>query len=374
VRRAVAYIDVGAIERNVQRLRRGLSGGAKLCAVVKADGYGHGCIEAGRAAVRGGAAMLAVATADEAAAMRAALPEVPILTMGALSEQEIEIALGAGSEIALWREGFRARLAAGARALGVRPRVHVKYDSGMGRLGERDAEAVERLCAAVAADDALELAGLWTHFATADELENDYFERQLEAFTALAERVRAAHPEVMLHAANSAATLREPAAHFDMVRCGVAIYGMDPFGIDPRAHGLEPALELRSHVVDTKRLEAGASVGYGRTWIAPRDTVIGVLPIGYGDGWRRGLSNRAHVLIEGRRYPIVGTISMDNLTVDLGPDATVKAGTEAVLIGERNGVRQSAEEVARELATINYEVTCGLTARVPRVYVGGPHG
>jgi alanine racemase len=155
-----------------------------------------------------------------------------------------------------------------------------------------------------------------------------------------------------------------------MARCGIAVYGLDPFGRDPAEHGLEPALELGSYVADVKRFAAGASAGYGRTWRADRDTWVGVLPIGYGDGVRRGLSNNAEVLIRGRRYPLVGTVSMDNITVDLGPETDVAPGDPAILIGAQGDERILAEEVARRLETINYEVTCGISARVPRVEAG----
>jgi len=374
MKRAVARIDLGAIEHNCALLAELVGPGVELCAVVKADGYGHGMVPAAKAAVRGGATALAVATASEAAELRAALPDARILMVGALSRAEADVALQAGSEVAMWREGFRAFLSERARTLGVRPRVHVKYDTGMGRLGDSDPDAVLALCDAVAADEHLELAGFWTHFATADELGDEYFPRQLAAFTALAERVRASHPQVTVHAANSAAVFREPASHFDMVRCGIAVYGLDPFGVDPAEHGLRPALELRSYVADVKLFPAGASAGYGRSWRAPRDTYVGVVPIGYGDGWRRGLSNRVDVLIGGRRYPVSGTISMDNLTVDLGPQTTVRPGDEVVLIGRQGEEVQSAEDVARVLGTINYEITCGISARVPREYVGGEAG
>jgi len=180
--------------------------------------------------------------------------------------------------------------------------------------------------------------------------------------------VREIAPACTVHAANSAATLREPATHFDMVRCGIAIYGLDPFQRDPAEHGLEPALEVRSYVADVKRFEGGASAGYGRTWRASRDTWVGVLPIGYGDGIRRGLSNNGEVLVGGHRYPLVGTVSMDNVTIDLGPDTRVEPGTPAVFIGPQGSDRILAEEVAVRLATINYEVTCGISQRVPREF------
>lgn len=365
-RRAVARIDLGAVERNCRRLREGLSEGAELWAVVKADGYGHGAQDCARAAVSAGATRICVATAVEAEGVRAALPETPILTMGALTRPEVDVALGARSAVSVWREASRELIASRARADGRPAEVHVKLDSGMGRLGNLDAAEVLRLARACAEDPDLELGGVWTHFATADEPGDGYFVNQLEAFDQVAKTVRAEHPGVTLHAANSAATLREPASHFDAVRCGVAIYGMDPFGQDPAEHGLEPALSLHTYLADLKRFERGRSAGYGRSWTAPRDTWIGVMPIGYGDGLRRGLSNRGDVLIGGDRHPLVGTISMDNATVDLGPETDAQAFVEAVLIGEQGGERILVEDLAEALGTINYEITCGISPRVPR--------
>jgi alanine racemase len=364
----VARVDVGAVERNCALLRSRLRDGAELCAVVKADGYGHGAAACAAAALRGGASWLAVATAREAGELRGHFPEAPILVMGALTEAELREALAAGAEVAVWREEFR-RLVSNLAGDGRPAPVHVKYDSGMGRLGERDPELVLELARACADDPNLRVAGIWTHFATADEPGNPYLGEQLEAFKPVAEQVRRLEPSVLVHAANSGGTLSEPNSHFDLVRCGIAIYGLDPFGRDPAEQGLEPALELRSWVAAVKRFEAGASVGYGRSWRAPADTWVGVLPVGYGDGVRRGLSNNAEVLVRGRRYPLVGTISMDNATIDLGPKTDVEIGDEAVLIGSQGGERILAEEMARRLDTINYEVTCGISPRVPRAHV-----
>jgi alanine racemase len=368
VQRAVAVVDQGAIERNCARLVEQL-GESRLCAVVKANGYGHGAVECARSALAGGATWLAVAAAAEAAELRSQLPDARLMTMGALTKGELDLALGADSDVAVWRLDFARLVADRGAELGVRPRVHVKYDTGMGRLGERDPDAVLALVDAVAADDRLGLAGLWTHFATADEPDSDFFGEQLGRFAQLAERVRAEHPDVMVHAANSAAALRDPASQFNMARCGIAIYGLDPFHSDPFARGLEPALELRSYVADTKRFPAGASAGYGRRWRAPVDTWVGVLPIGYGDGVRRGLTNNGEALVGGKRYPFVGTVSMDNVTVDLGPTSSVEAGSAAVLIGAQGDERILCEEVARRLETINYEITCGISPRVPRLHV-----
>lgn len=363
--RAVARIDYEAVRANCARLKAEL-GEAELCAVVKADGYGHGAEPCARAALAGGATRLAVATAAEAEEIGRAFAGVPLLTMGALTVDEVDVALGAGSELALWREDFRRVVAERARALGKPARVHIKFDSGMGRLGNSDPREVLELVRACAENPDLESSGVWTHFATADELDSTYFDEQLSRFEEVAAAVKADHPEVLAHAANSAAVLRDRRSHYDMARCGVAIYGLDPFQRDPAEHGLAPALSLRSHVADVKRFPAGTSAGYGRKWKAPVDTWVGVVPLGYGDGVRRALSNNADVLVGGERRPLVGTVSMDNITIDLGPETSVRPGDEAVLIGPQGEHWILAEEVAARLETINYEVTCAISARVPR--------
>jgi alanine racemase len=364
--RALARIDLGAVERNCARLVAELRDGAELCAVVKADGYGHGADACASAALAGGASRLAVATGAEAVQLGRRFPQIPLLTMGALSLEDLDDALAAGSEVAIWRDGFRETVSARGRAQGRPVRVHVKHDSGMGRLGNPDPDAVLALARACAEDPQLELVGLWTHFATADEPGSGFFDEQLDRFSALAAAIKAEFPAVTVHAANSAAVFRDPRSHFDMARCGVAIYGLDPFQADPAERGLAPAMSLHSYVADVKRFAAGDSAGYGQTWRAPVDTWVGVLPLGYGDGVRRALSNNAEVLVRGRRRPFVGTVSMDNVTIDLGPDTAVEPGDEAVLIGSQDGEAILAEDVARRIGTINYEVTCGISARVPR--------
>ena len=340
--------------------------GVELCAVVKANGYGHGAAVCAAAALRGGAGRLAVAAAAEAEELRLHFPEVPIFVMGALTADELRTALTARADVAVWSDRFRQLCSAVAKDTGHMVRVHVKLDSGMGRLGERDPDRLIELARACADDQRLDVGGVWTHFATADEEGNAFMAEQLAAFSPVADAVREFAPDCTVHAANSAATLRDAGTHFDMVRCGIAVYGLDPFGRDPGERGLEPALELHSYVADVKRFESGASAGYGRTWRAPEDIWVGVLPIGYGDGVRRGLSNNAEVLVGGRRYPLVGTVSMDNITIDLGPETGVEPGAPAVLIGAQGSERILAEEVATRLDTINYEVTCGISQRVPR--------
>ena len=364
--RALARIDRDAVRANCARLKSELTDGSELCAVVKADGYGHGADTCAAGALDGGATRLAVATATEAEQIGRRFQHVPLLTMGALTAEEVDAVISAGSELALWREDFRRLVADRARAHGHRARVHVKFDSGMGRLGNSDPAEVVALARAVAEEPSLELTGIWTHLATADEPDSDYFDQQLDRFDEVVATVKAEHPEVIAHAANSAAVLRDKRSHFDMARCGVAIYGLDPFQHDPADHDLRPALSLCSYVADVKRFPAGTSAGYGRRWKAPVDTWVGVIPLGYGDGVRRALTNNAEILVRGRRRPLVGTVSMDNITIDLGPETEVEPGDEAVLIGRQAEEEILAEEVAGRLETINYEVTCAISARVPR--------
>jgi alanine racemase len=292
--------------------------------------------------------------------------------MGAVSDEELRVAVNAGAELVAWSREFvdtvRA-VAAGGGSGGAPPRVHVKLDTGMGRLGTRDVDEAIRVAERVAAAaPALELAGAMTHFASADE-DPSFTAVQLVRFEPFARAMRERWPGIVVHAANSAATLREPASHFDLVRCGIAIYGCDPMNQDPAGHGLEPALELTSYVAAVKLARAGDSAGYGRRWVAGSETWLATVPIGYADGIRRAFSNNLDVLIGGRRYAVAGTVSMDNITVELGPSAgEVRPGDRVTIIGNDGDERQTAEDLAQRIGTINYEILCGITPRVPRVY------
>jgi alanine racemase len=347
--RALARIDLGAVERNCAHLRSLLVEGAELCAVVKADGYGHGAGAVAAAAVAGGATWLAVTTAGEAEDLRRHGVTEHILVMGALTPADRRVAQEAEADVVAWTPDVEGE------------RLHVKLDTGMGRLGTKDRDEAVRL----ARGD--RVVGLMTHFATADEPGDEYFPAQLERFREFVDAV--GRDDLVVHAANSAATYRDPAAHFDLVRCGIAIYGLDPFHEDPVKRGLEPALSLHSWVAAVRRFEAGESAGYGRRWVASEPTWVATVPIGYGDGWSRALTNDCDVLIGGRRFPLVGTVSMDNVTVDLGGETDVAVGDEVVLIGRQGEERILAEEVARRIDTINYEITCGVSSRVRRQHV-----
>lgn len=375
--RAELRVDVGAIERNVGRLEA-LASGAAVCAVVKANGYGHGMVLSARAALAGGATWLAVATPEEGRELRAAFGTVPILVLGALTGPELAIALDHSLDVTAWTTGFAEHVIAEAAGRAAPARVHVKLDTGLGRLGTRDTAEADRTADLIAAAPDTTLVAGMTHFATADEIDDragegtaattDFFGVQLERFETWAAALRRRHPRIMLHAANSAATLREPRAHLDMVRCGVAVYGLDPFGGDPARFGLEPAAGLVARVAAVKSCAPGESTGYGRRFIAERETLVATVPVGYGDGYRRAFSGCGPVLIDGRRYTVLGTVSMDNITVDVtGAEPVPEPGDEAMLLGGQGPLRIGAEELAALIGTINYEITTGLTARLPRV-------
>jgi alanine racemase len=325
--RSVVTIDLGALRRNVRRLRE-VAAPAELWAVVKADAYGHGALDCARAALEEGASALCVATAGEGAALREFILETRILVMGPLAPGDDELARAAGLEVAVSSPNIPEGLS-----------VHLKVDTGMGRFGMTPEEAL-----ACPRD---RVAGLMSHLATADG-DEIFARRQVDAFIALA----AEFPGVTAHVANSAAALRFPAARLDAVRCGVALYGLSPFGDDPAAHDLVPVLSWTSYVAQAKRLAVGESTGYGRRFIAERPTRIGLVPVGYADGFRRGL-NGTEVLVAGSRRRVVGAVSMDSFAVELGDEPE---GAPVTLIGD--GVL--AEEHARVLDTLNYELTCGI--------------
>jgi alanine racemase len=329
VSRSEITVDLGALRRNVERLRAAAAP-AELWAVVKADAYGHGALDASRAALEAGASALCVATAREGAALRAVLPEPRILVMSPLAAGEDGLARQARLEVALSTpqapEGVD---------------VHLKVDTGMGRWGMSLEEAHS------APRD--RVVGVMSHLATADAEDPTFARAQIERFV----EVAAEFAGVPAHLANSAGALRFPDARFDAVRCGIAVYGLSPFGDDPAAHDLEPVMSWRSAVALVRTLVPGESTGYGRRFVAERATRIGIVPVGYADGFRRGLTG-TEVLVGESRRPVLGTISMDSFAVGLEDEP---AGAPVTLLGD--GIL--AEEHARVLGTINYELTCGVS-------------
>lgn len=370
---SVATVDLDAVAHNVGVLGE-RAGAAAVCAVVKADGYGHGAVPVARAALAGGATWLAVAHVEEGRSLRTAGIDAPLLVLSepATDPHALDVALACGMHLTAYRPAFLDALATRARELGAPPaRVHLKVDTGMRRVGCEPDDALV-LAQRIAADPHLHLAGTMTHLAVADEPGNVGTDAQLNRFDAVLGSLRAAgiDPGVR-HAANSAATLLHPRSHLDLVRVGIAVYGIPPAPALSEVAPLRPALRWTSTVRFVKAVGRGEGVSYGHHHVFPHDTVVATVPVGYADGVRRryGLAG-GHVLVRGRPFPVVGAVTMDQLVVDVG-DAPVEVGDEVVLLGRQGDAELSATEVAEVLDTIGYEVTCAIGDRVVRRHLGG---
>lgn len=362
---AWAEVDVGAVQHNVELLTS-IAGPAAVWAVVKADGYGHGAVQVAQAAISGGATGLCVALVQEGVALRTAGIDCPILVLSEQPPSELVDAVRSALELTVYSHG---QLEAIAAAGGHGHPVHLKIDTGMRRVGAAADDALS-LAAAIAASPALRLAGLCTHLAVADDPADAFNAVQIESFddviTALAV---AGHQAPLVHAANSAATLALPEARFDMVRAGIAVYGISPgAALDQQAAPLRPALSLRARVSHVKQVRSGDRISYGLRHKFDGNTVVATLPLGYADGVpRRFFDVGGEVLIGGRRRPVVGVVTMDQLMVDCG-DTGVAIGDEAVLIGSQGGESITAADWAKLLGTIGYEVVCGISSRIDRRY------
>lgn len=373
--RTEARVDLAAVRHNVGVLAEGAAGGAGVMAVVKADGYGHGLVPTARAAAQGGAAWLGVAFLEEALALRAAAIELPILAWLTTPGEDVRPAVAAGIDLGIYSLAELAAAAAAARTTGVTARVQLKADTGLSRGGAQPADWPE-LCEAAAkaeADGAVKVSGLWSHFAFADGgADHPTNSRQTAVFReALDIAARAGLEPEVRHLANSAATLTAPATHFDLVRPGLAVYGLSPVPDvgSPADLGLRPAMTLLSTVALTKRVPAGSGVSYLHRYVTSAPTSLALVPLGYADGVPRSATNLAQVQLRGRRRTIAGTVCMDQFVLDVGED-DVDAGDEVVLFGPGTGGEPTAQDWADWLGTINYEIVTRVGARVPRTYTG----
>jgi len=365
-----AEIDLDAITANVAALKA-QAAAPRLMAVVKADGYGHGLVPAARAALAGGADWLAVALVEEGRALRAAGVSAPTLVMVEPPAPAIGPLLDAALTPAVYTPAFIEALDLAVAERGSDPvPVHLKLDTGMRRVGVPQA-GWDSVLRRIRAARRLHLEGLWSHFAVADEPGHPFvahqsreFRRGIDLAASLGMR-----PD-LCHLCNSAGTLHLHEDHYDMVRPGLAVYGLEPAPGLAGSCPLRPAMSFRSRLSLVKPLAAGEAVSYGLRWTALKDTTIGTVPAGYADGVVRALSNRGEVVVGGRRVPIVGTVCMDQFLVDLG-DQGGREGDDVALIGAQDGAAVTADEWAAWLGTINYEIVCGIGKRVPRVYVGG---
>jgi len=363
-----AEIDLDAISENVGAFQRHLGPQVEIIAVVKANAYGHGAVQVARTVIESGATRLAVHRAVEGVELRRSGIDAPILVMGYTPP-------GGASQVVEWRLTssvttfeFASALSALALGLGRRVPVHVKVDTGMNRYGLLPSEVMD-FVSVLHTLPGIDIEGVFTHFATADWENPFYVHQQLAEFDRVLRSIRGAGMDVSLvHAANSAAAMRYPEARFNAVRPGIALYGLEPSGEWAPSFEIRPALTLKSKVSRLWHVEPGEGVGYGRTYIAQSRLLAALVPVGYGDGYHRILSNRGSVLIWGQRAPIIGRVSMDQLVVDASRVEGIQQDDEVVLIGTQGNERIRAEDVAALAGTINYEVTTSLLPRVLRVY------
>jgi alanine racemase len=371
-RHAVARVDLGAIRSNVAALAGGTS--AEVMAVVKADGYGHGLVPSAQAAVEGGATWLGTALLDEALALRAAgLTEPRVLAWLMGPAEAWAEALQADVDVSVNAEWALAEVVAAARETGVTARVHLKVDSGLNRGGAAVADWPDLVVAArkAEAEGAVRVVGLWSHLAYADAPGHPTIARQADVFRDAVGHAESAgiDPEVR-HLANSAATLTAPDQHFDLVRPGIAVYGLSPVPhvAGPEHYGLRPAMTLAADLVLVKRVPAGSGVSYGHTYTTDRETTLGLAPLGYADGVPRNASNLGPVLAAGRTRTVAGRVCMDQLVLDLGDDPAA-AGDEVVLFGTGEDGGPTAQDWAAATGTISYEIVARVGPRVPREYL-----
>lgn len=364
-----ARIHLGSIRDNLRAIRGAVGPERRILIAVKANAYGHGAVEVSRMAEATGTAdALGVATVPEGLDLRQAGIALPILKLGPTFPWEMEAAVAGDLTLAVCSPAEAEALAQAAAAAGKTAKAHLKVDTGMGRVGVAP-EAAPGLAGRLAALPGVELEGVFTHLPVSDEADPASTRVQIDRFRAVAEAVQAAAGRPLtVHCANSGAVLGHAYGWMDLVRPGIMIYGFYPDAGTPRSLPLKPGMSVLTRISFVKRVAAGTRIGYGGTWIAPRDTWIGTLPAGYADGFNRLFSNRGRVLIEGRSYPIVGRVCMDQSMVDLGPDTAVKVGDEVVLLGRSGGEAITADEWAEQLGTITYEVTCQINGRVARVH------
>ena len=368
--RAEALIDLGALESNVKRILATTK--AAGLAVVKADAYGHGLVPVAQGALRAGATWLGTALLEEALTLRSEGVKAPIIAWLTPIHDDFETAIQSDVDLAIPSLSHLERVLSAAKKVGKKARIHLEVDTGMSRggalkewrtLSERTSQAL----------DSLEVIGIWSHFARADEPGHDFNEEQLSTFQLRVNEAKefGLNPKI-LHLSNSAATLTNSASHFDLVRLGISMYGLSPdietMG-DSNKLELKPVMQLRSQIHLVKDIPAGSQVGYGGTAITKSDTKLAVIPMGYADGIPRNANSLAGVLIGNKRAPIIGRVSMDQFVVDLGNDSIARAGEWAYLIGSEGAGGYTADAWAKACGTINYEIVTRIGARVPRVFI-----
>ena len=371
LRPAWAEVDLSAIASNIKQLRRAAAPGARIMGVVKANAYGHGAVPVSNTVLKNGADYLGVAILDEARELRQAGITAPILILGYTPCEQAEEAVNLDITQTVYSgEGAQA-ISQAAVKLRKQAKIHIKVDTGMGRLGfPADETSVAEIIKS-AALPGITAEGIMTHFAVADTADKEYTYRQYALFSDVISRLREkGFPEVIKHAANSAALIDLPGVHLDMVRAGISVYGLYPSQEVQKGNlDLKPALSLKARVAFVKTVPADTSISYGRTFVTKGETRTATIPVGYADGYSRLLSNKAHVLAHGARVPVIGTVCMDQLIIDISEVPEVRVGDTVTLIGREGEQSVTADELADLIGTINYEIVCMISSRIPRVYV-----
>lgn len=369
-RDTVIEIDLDAVMHNVRQFLNYLPAGTQVMAVVKANGYGHGSVQVARAALEAGARYLAVAFVDEGIELRQAGITAPILVLGYTPLHAIADALKHQLSLTVYSFESLSAIADQAARLGMNAQIHVKVDTGMGRIGLQPEETLTFIEEALKLEQ-IRTEGLYTHFATADERDKTYTHYQEKLFARVVQDVKQRGIHIpLIHTANSAGAIELPDRVYDMIRLGISLYGYYPSSeVNDRAVSLQPALTFKTKIVHLKQPPPGIGVSYGKTYTVRGDEWIATIPVGYADGFSRQLSNRGFALVNGVKVPIVGRICMDQVMLDVSQAMPVQIGDEVVLYGRQGDEEISVDEIARELQTINYEVTCMLSHRIPRIYL-----
>lgn len=356
-------IDLEALRYNVRLLRKATAPGARLMAVVKADAYGHGMVQVSRAVLSAGADALAVALVEEGETLRHAGVDAPVLVLGATSPREAQGGVALGLTLTVCDPAMVESVGEACRSQGRTAQVHLKLDTGMGRIGARNQAEVRRVLDALEAYPQVRLTGAFTHFSDADGEDPAFTLEQFRRFESLTAMLP---PGILRHAANSAAIHRYAAMHLDMVRMGISMYGYPPV---PQELPLRPVMRWCAEITYVKAIASGDTVSYGRTFRADRPMRVATVAVGYGDGYHRAVSGKGAVLIGGRRAPILGRVCMDQLMADVTEIPEARAGDQAVLLGSQGSQTITAEELAAWAGTISYEVLLAPTGRVPRVWL-----
>ena len=360
-----AEVDLEAIDYNIKEIKKNLASNVKVCAVVKADAYGHGAVKCAEVAIKAGADILAIAILDEAVELRENGIKAPILALGYISYEEYDLAIKNDITFTIYSKEAAIALSKATLKANRCVKVHIKIDTGMGRLGVSVKEAGD-LAKFISELEGIELEGVFSHFASADEMDESFTFEQLEKFKEALQNIAKKGVNIPIkHIANSAATVRFPETHLDMIRLGILMYGLWPSEEMERNLSFKPAMKLKAKISHLKDVDEGTSISYGRTYITDKKAKIATLPLGYADGFTRRLSGKTSVLINGQLAPLIGRICMDQCMVDVSLIENVKIGDTVLLFGDD---KLTADDLANKIGTINYELVCMVGKRVPRKY------